>query len=134
MTEVLSNLVSNAFKFTEAGGRVELTTATGGAGMVRLAVRDTGAGIPAEQLTHVFDKFFQADNQSAAAQKGSGLGLAIAREIVEAHGGTIRVVSARGAGTTFTIDVPTVTGERTPTIEPARGDAGGRQPAAAGRA
>ena len=91
-------------------------------------------GIPAEQLTHVFDKFFQADNQSAATQKGSGLGLAIAREIVEAHDGTIRVVSTRGAGTTFTIDLPAVTGERTPTIEPARGGDAGRQPVAAGRA
>jgi signal transduction histidine kinase len=134
MTEVLSNLVSNAFKFTEAGGRVELTATSGGTGAVRLAVRDTGAGIPAEQLSHVFDKFFQADNQSAAAQKGSGLGLAIAREIVEAHGGTIRVASTRGAGTTFTIDLPAVTGERTPTIEPDRGDATGRRAVGAGRA
>ncbi|MDF1503018.1 ATP-binding protein [Roseisolibacter sp. H3M3-2] len=132
MTEVLSNLLSNAFKFTETGGRVELTAVAAPKGAVRLAVRDTGAGIPAEQLAHVFDKFFQADNQSAATHKGSGLGLAIAREIVEAHGGGIHVASTRGAGTTFTIELPAVTDERA-AIEPAHGDAG-RLSVTAGRA
>jgi signal transduction histidine kinase len=137
MTEVLANLLTNAFKFTDAGGRVELAASGGGRrGTVRFAVKDTGAGIPAEQLAHVFDKFFQADNQAAATHKGSGLGLAIAREIVEAHGGDIRVASAPGAGTTFTIDLPTVAGERPPAIEPASraGDAPGRLAVGAGRA
>ena len=69
-------------------------------------VRDTGAGIPPEQLPHVFEKFYQADNQSSAAAKGTGLGLAIAKEIVEAHGGTIALRSALRQGTEFTIVLP----------------------------
>ena len=112
VNEVLANLLSNAFKFTPTGGRVELT-ASGllrGDGAVFLEVRDTGAGIPAEQLPNIFDKFFQADNQRASSQKGSGLGLAIAKEIVEAHGGTIAVQSVRGEGTRFSIMLPVVAG------------------------
>jgi signal transduction histidine kinase len=69
-------------------------------------VRDTGAGIPAAQLPHIFQKFYQADNQAAAAAKGTGLGLAIAKEIVEAHRGTISVDSTPGVGTTFSIVLP----------------------------
>jgi signal transduction histidine kinase len=122
MNEVLANLLSNAFKFTEAGGQVELVVEpTPDRACVRLCVRDTGAGIPAEQLQRIFDKFFQADNQSASAQKGSGLGLAIAREIVEAHGGAISVASTHGAGTAFSIVLPIVAGDPTPAIEPAAG-------------
>lgn len=139
MNEVLANLLSNAFKFTASGGRVELAaTCAAGGDAVRLAVRDSGTGIPPEQLAHIFDKFFQADNQGVSAQKGTGLGLAIAREIVEAHGGSISVESARGQGTVFAIVLPLVSGEPTPAIEPApptRGQpAGGRaQPVGAGR-
>ena len=67
---------------------------------------DTGAGIPPDQLPHIFDKFFQADNQAQAATKGTGLGLAIAKEIVEAHGGDITTESTLGEGTTFTVTLP----------------------------
>ena len=105
MNEVLGNLLSNAFKFTERGGSVELE-ATSTAEIVQLVVRDTGAGIPPSQLAHVFRKFYQADNQDAAALKGTGLGLAIAKEIVEAHGGEISVDSTLGVGTTFCIRLP----------------------------
>jgi signal transduction histidine kinase len=105
MNEVLGNLLSNAFKFTGRGGRVELSVEAEGE-TIHMSVRDTGAGIPREHLPHIFRKFFQADNQSAADSKGTGLGLAIAKEIVEAHGGTIDVDSAPGAGTTFTISLP----------------------------
>jgi len=108
INEVLGNLLSNAFKFTESGGEVELTVSPVDHS-VQMEVRDTGAGIPPEQLPRIFDKFFQADNQGAArasAQSGSGLGLAIAREIVEAHHGTITGESALGVGTTFTIVLP----------------------------
>ena len=69
-------------------------------------VHDTGAGIPPEQLPHIFEKFYQADNQEAAAHAGTGLGLAIAREIVEAHGGSISAESTPGSGTVFTIVLP----------------------------
>ena len=105
INEVLGNLLSNAFKFTPRGGEVELTIEAVD-GSVQLDVRDTGPGSPAEQVPHVFEKFYQADNQRAASAKGSGLGLAIAKTIVEAHGGTIGCDSAPGVGTTFTITLP----------------------------
>jgi signal transduction histidine kinase len=105
INEVLGNLLSNAFKFTERGGEVELTVFPVD-DAIQMDVHDTGAGIPQEQLPHIFEKFFQADNQAAAAHGGTGLGLAIARQIVEAHNGTISVESTPGAGTVFTIVLP----------------------------
>ncbi len=105
MNEVLGNLLSNAFKFTERDGKVGLTVAPEDNTVV-ITVSDTGAGIPPKQLPHIFDKFFQADNQAQAATKGTGLGLAIAKEIVEGHGGTITVESTVGRGTTFVVRLP----------------------------
>ena len=105
INEVLGNLISNAFKFTARGGKVALTVATAEKDVV-VTVSDTGAGISAAQLPHIFDKFYQADNQAQAATKGTGLGLAIAREIVEAHGGEITVESQVGEGTTFVVTLP----------------------------
>jgi signal transduction histidine kinase len=105
MNEVLGNLLSNAFKFTPHGGVVELTFQPAGAG-VAMIVHDTGAGIPPEQLPRIFEKFYQADNQGAARAVGTGLGLAIAKQIVDAHGGTISCTSTVGVGTTITIEMP----------------------------
>lgn len=105
INEVLGNLLSNAFKFTPRDGRVDLAVSGGGEQVV-IEVRDTGVGIEPEQLPRVFDKFFQADNQAKTAAKGTGLGLAIAREIVEAHGGTISAESELGKGTTFRVMLP----------------------------
>jgi two-component system sensor histidine kinase ResE len=105
INEVTGNLLSNAFKFTPVGGTVELTAAPSD-GSVRIRVRDTGAGIPEDQLPHVFEKFYQADNQRAASAKGTGLGLAIAKEIVEAHKGTITIESDVGTGTVFSLTLP----------------------------
>lgn len=105
INEVLGNLLSNAFKFTPREGSVSLDVTDGG-DQVTIAVQDTGVGIEPEQLPRIFDKFFQADNQAQAAAKGTGLGLAIAREIVEAHGGTISAESELGNGTTFTVKLP----------------------------
>jgi signal transduction histidine kinase len=123
INEVLGNLLSNAFKFTDRGGSVELAV-EGTDHEVSITVRDTGVGISAEQLPHIFEKFFQASNQAYASAKGTGLGLAIAREIVEAHGGTIRVESTVGSGTTFSITLPVKAAitrrtpfRRTPVIE-----------------
>ena len=113
MSEVLGNLLSNAIKFTAAGGHVGLA-AERHDDSVTLEVRDTGAGIPGDQLPHIFEKFFQADNQDSASQKGTGLGLAIAKEIVEAHGGTLTCESEPGVGTTFTINLPTRVAGRRP--------------------
>ncbi|MGQ0640365.1 MAG: sensor histidine kinase [Gemmatimonadaceae bacterium] len=105
MNEVLGNLLSNAFKFTDRGGCVTLAIRSEG-DRVYMQVRDTGAGIPAQQLQFIFDKFYQADNQNGNALKGVGLGLAIAKGIVTAHGGTIGVESTVGKGTTFSINLP----------------------------
>lgn len=105
MNEVIGNLLSNAFKFTPRGGRVDLRAESEGSDIV-MSIADTGAGIPPEQVPHIFQKFFQADNQAKAAAAGTGLGLAIAKEIVEAHGGSISVLSDVGRGTTFTIVLP----------------------------
>jgi signal transduction histidine kinase len=102
----MGNLLANAFKFTGSEGTVELS-ATPSDDHVQIVVRDTGAGIPPAQLPHIFEKFYQADNQRAASATGSGLGLAIAKEIVEAHRGQIRCDSVLGEGTTFTLLLPT---------------------------
>jgi signal transduction histidine kinase len=115
INEVLGNLLSNAFKFTDRGGTVELAV-EGVDNEVTITVRDSGAGIPPEQLPHIFEKFYQANNQAQSSSRGTGLGLAIAREIVEAHGGNISVASNPGVGTTFTITLPVraVVTRRTP--------------------
>jgi two-component system sensor histidine kinase BaeS len=101
--EVLSNLVANALRHTPAGG----TIGVGGRvtpAAVTLIVRDTGPGIDADLLPHVFDRFVKG-----VGSRGSGLGLAIARGLVEAHGGTIAVESPAGGGTTFRVELPRTT-------------------------
>jgi signal transduction histidine kinase len=113
VNEVLGNLLANAFKFTPHGGSVMLTIGPSDGG-VRMEVRDTGAGIPAEQLPHIFEKFYQADNQGSARAAGSGLGLAIAKQIVDAHGGSISCESKPGVGTCFTITLPIHAARRQP--------------------
>jgi signal transduction histidine kinase len=100
IAEVVDNLMKNAVRHTNPGGRVELG-ADAPAGSVRIWVRDTGNGIPPEQLGSIFDRYAKS-----ADSGGSGLGLAIARRLVEAHGGTISVESEIGVGTTFTIELP----------------------------
>ncbi|HEX6908930.1 MAG TPA: hybrid sensor histidine kinase/response regulator [Longimicrobium sp.] len=100
--QVLANLVGNAVKFTPPGGRVSVQACADGA-EARVVVADTGPGIAAEHLPHVFDRFWQARGTRRA---GAGLGLAIARGIVEAHGGRIRVESEPGAGTRFFFSLP----------------------------
>ena len=105
MNEVMGNLLSNAFKFTDREGTVELRAdATDEA--VQFEISDTGASIPGEELPYIFEKFFQAANQSRASDEGSGLGLAISKQIVEAHRGEIAVDSEPGVGTRFTLTVP----------------------------
>ena len=111
INEVTGNLLSNAFKFTPANGTIELTAGPDENG-VCIEVRDTGAGIAPEQLPHVFQKFYQADNQKSASAKGTGLGLAIAKEIVGAHQGSISCTSVIGVGTTFTLTLPNVVANR----------------------
>lgn len=103
----LNNLLDNAITYTGAGGKVTLTAEAEGGG-VRLTVSDTGIGIPAEHVPHVFDRFFRVPGRERTP--GTGLGLAIVREIVAAHGGEIRCESAEGEGTTFIIRLPAAGG------------------------
>jgi signal transduction histidine kinase/HAMP domain-containing protein len=97
---VFGNLLTNALKFTDAGGRVTVTAESEGDDRVRFAVTDTGCGIAAEHLPRVFDRFFRVPGQTAGT--GAGLGLAIARDIVQAHDSTIEVQSTPGQGSRFT--------------------------------
>ena len=106
LDQVLTNLVTNALRHTETGGAVTLF-AESTAGGVRITVTDSGEGIPAEDLPHIFDRFWRGDPaRSHRGGAGGGLGLAIARQLVEAHGGAIEVESEAGRGTRFVIDLP----------------------------
>ena len=103
--QVLTNLVSNAFKFTPDGGRVSVQVEVG-PGCVRFHVRDQGVGIPAALLPHLFERFTPARRLGLRGEPTTGLGLALCKTIVEWHHGTIAVVSTEGAGTTFTVEIP----------------------------
>lgn len=102
--QALSNLLGNAVKFTPEGGRIQVRAEVEEDGSVRFSVSDTGPGIPAETLPHLFEPFAQAKD---TASLGTGLGLAIAHGVVEAHGGQLRVQSEPGSGTTFRFTLPT---------------------------
>lgn len=102
LTWALSNLVANALRYTPRGGRIEVT-ATEDGDVVRIAVHDTGPGIPVEQRERIFERFTQLPGEHGGA---AGLGLAIVRDIVQAHGGRVHVESRPGAGTTFTLELP----------------------------
>ncbi len=98
----LSNLLQNAFKFTPAGGRVELSCEPAG-GLVRWSVTDTGVGIPPEDLPHIFERFYRGSNPGV---EGSGLGLAIVYSIVQAHGGKVTADSQPSQGSKFILELP----------------------------
>ena len=115
--QVVTNLLSNALKFTPAGGTVTLHTGQAGTDAV-LRVADTGTGIPAEELPRVFDRFWRG--RGAARTSGSGIGLAVAAELAQAHGGRLTAESAEGNGTTMTLTMPRVV-EREPPARPVAG-------------
>ncbi|NQV32988.1 MAG: HAMP domain-containing histidine kinase, partial [Phycisphaeraceae bacterium] len=96
--EALSNLLHNAIKYTQAGGQVDLSAEVQGS-EARVAVRDTGIGIPQDEVCRVFDEFFRATNARAMEKMGTGLGLSLVKQIVERHGGTISLDSQEGSGT-----------------------------------
>jgi two-component system, OmpR family, phosphate regulon sensor histidine kinase PhoR len=109
LAQVLGNLIGNAVKYTRDGGRVQVVveaTAPPEGAPIRLRVVDTGIGIPARDLPHVFDKFYRVKSDSTAGISGTGLGLAITRSIVEAHRGRIGVESIEGVGSTFWVELP----------------------------
>ena len=110
--QVLTNLLDNAVRHTPAGGRVQLGAQRTGA-TLRLSVRDSGSGIAAEHLPHLFERFYRADAARDRAHGGSGIGLAIVHSIVLAHGGTVTVASAGpGHGAVFTVELPVDAGHR----------------------
>jgi signal transduction histidine kinase len=102
---VLANLLGNALQHTPATGTVQVR-AWAEPGEVRVSVRDTGPGIRAEDLPHVFERFYRGEKSRSRSSGGSGLGLAIAEGLVLAHGGRIWAVSTQGAGATFTFSLP----------------------------
>ena len=105
LAQLLDNLISNAVKFTPAGGKVEVMAGPED-DRVWIEVRDTGIGIAAADHDLLFNKFFRTRAATKASIQGTGLGLAISKAIVQAHGGTIRLESVEGEGTTFRVDLP----------------------------
>ena len=133
MQQVVWNLLSNAIKFTPKGGRVQVRVVRADS-HVEITVADTGRGIAAEFLPHVFDRFRQADQTTTRTHGGLGLGLAIVRQLVELHGGTVRVESeGEGRGTSFTVSLPLLSLRREPAGDAPRAhtDAQGEEAAAA---
>ena len=108
MQQVLDNLLSNAVKFTPEGGSIRIVAGVQVEGQrwVEIRVNNTGRGIPAEDMTRIFDKFYQSASHQQERQQGTGLGLTIARHIVEAHGGQIWAESRMGEGATFVVRLP----------------------------
>jgi signal transduction histidine kinase len=106
LQQVAANLIDNAVKYTPPGGRVDVDIRRGGADgeQALLEVRDTGVGIPADELPRIWDRLFRGD--TSRTERGLGLGLSLVKAIVEAHGGTVSVSSAVGSGSTFSVALP----------------------------
>ncbi|HEV8538339.1 MAG TPA: HAMP domain-containing sensor histidine kinase, partial [Bacteroidota bacterium] len=115
MTQVFTNLLSNALKYTPDNGKITVRLARildcpglakNGKGCVHIEVQDTGVGIPDSDLARLFDKFYQAKNVPLVNEKGSGLGLALVKHVSEAHGGKVSVQSQVGVGSKFVVELP----------------------------
>lgn len=108
LTQVFANLLSNAIKYTESGGTITLTAVPAG-GEVTVSVRDTGVGIPADDLPRVFDLFGPVDRADARTAGGLGVGLAVAKRVAEMHGGTVTAISGGvGQGSEFAVRLPLI--------------------------
>ena len=110
MERVLLNIIGNAFKFTPRGGSI-IIDAKNGEGevqgdFVKISVKDTGIGIKDEDLSHIFERFQQAESSSSRGHEGTGIGLSLAKELIEVQGGKIEVESEYGRGSNFTIYIP----------------------------
>lgn len=122
--QVLLNLIINARQAMPGGGRLFITVgANESAKMAEIAMRDTGGGIPPEKLKSIFDPFFSTKQADRQGQGGTGLGLSLCREVIEAHKGRIRVESAVGQGTTFTLKFPLVETASAQAVSTCRSDA-----------
>ena len=107
LEQVVVNIISNAVKYTPAGGHIHVTAALQMPKSILLRIQDDGMGIPAEDVPRLFERFYRVDKARSRQKGGTGLGLAIAKEMVEAHHGTIHLESELGKGTTVTIILPT---------------------------
>ncbi|MCI0439048.1 MAG: cell wall metabolism sensor histidine kinase WalK, partial [Chloroflexi bacterium] len=110
ISQVLANLLSNAVRYAPEGGEIAVEARLNGgpdSSGVEISVRDNGPGISAEDLPHVFERFYRADRSRSRAGGGTGLGLAIAKELVEAHGGRIWAESEPDRGSRFAFTIPT---------------------------
>jgi two-component system OmpR family sensor kinase len=119
LRQLLLNLITNAIKYTPRGGRVEISSSARDPGQIAINVRDTGIGISATDLPHVFDRFWRADRaRSRGAERGGfGLGLAISQYIAQAHGGSLDAQSRLGRGSLFTVLLPTMAERTEPPIQ-----------------
>jgi signal transduction histidine kinase/ligand-binding sensor domain-containing protein/DNA-binding response OmpR family regulator len=106
LEKVFFNLLSNAFKFTDSGGRIDLTIDLKNAGFVEIVLIDSGIGISEDRLIHIFDRFYQADTSNTRKYEGTGIGLSLAYELVKLHNGTLEVESKVDVGTEFIIQLP----------------------------
>ena len=106
MEKVFFNLFSNAFKYTPKGGKIEIIVSTEN-DKAKIQIHDSGCGISTSDLIHIFDRFYQGNNQRGTEQSpGTGIGLALTKSIVEKHHGTIKVESEEGKGSVFTVLLP----------------------------
>ncbi len=105
LRQVLDNLIANAVKFSHPGDVVRVVSTWDGGGW-RIDVTDTGIGIPAAEIGHLFDRFVRASNARTSGRPGTGLGLSVVQAIAELHGGRVTVESKLGRGTTFSIYLP----------------------------
>ena len=106
LLSALSNLVSNALRYTPSGGSIEVRARLVEAGRIEFAVRDTGPGIAAEHLPRLTERFYRVDRSRSRETGGTGLGLAIVKHVVQRHGGELRIESKPGVGSTFAIEFP----------------------------
>ena len=106
MEKIFYNLVSNAFKFTPAGGEIKVCLNILNNSMVELHIKDTGKGISKEQFIHIFDRFYQGDSSNTREYEGTGIGLSLTKELIELHKGTISVSTEVGKGTDFIVNLP----------------------------
>ena len=107
--QVITNIIGNAIKYTKDGGKITVSVGNAEEGMYKISVADTGVGIPKEDLEHLFERFYRVDKSRSTEAGGTGLGLSIAKDIIDAHNGTISVDSVFGEGTTVTIVLPKTT-------------------------
>lgn len=130
LQSAFSNLVSNAVRYTPAGGSIEVETVVDAEGRLQFSVRDTGPGIAAEHLPRLTERFYRVDRSRSRDTGGTGLGLAIVKHVVQRHGGELRIASTPGVGSTFTILLPaarvrTTAAEEGSVSRPATGSAAG---------